>query len=253
MRSAVTHAISLGSQLYNSGSHAACAELYAATALELMLMSSGSSASAGADSFSALSALQLTEALSASFPSASERAWALRHAFDRALGDADFVCRLEAPLPAGFPSPGPLGALLEKTYPPCRAARASGSGAFGSLFRHISSSGISMTSPVLSTLGEGGEGRLDMHFFHEVPSQSPPPGPRGGGVEVLDLPALRVLSLCVRGEAEGPLLRLAQRCLEAGLQERGLRRAGGLRLLGYSSPMVPVGMRLFELQARLEE
>ena len=241
MRARLTQAISQGAPLYNAGSHDGCAQLYAATALDLL--------TEGA--FSDLSSLELNDALSADHATPSDRAWALRRAFDRALGDAAFAPRIEAPLPAGVPGPGPVGAVVEKAYPATRAARCRGAGAFGALFRHISGAGISMTSPVLAALSEGAQpARLDMAFFYGAPARGAP-GPAGGGVEVVDLPPLRVLSVCVRGVAEGPALSLAQRCVETGLAARGLARSGPWRLLSYNSPMVPAELCTFELQAPL--
>ncbi len=232
---AIQAAISRGAPLYNSGDIAGCAALYSATALAL----------AEGGSLTELSALEISSLLAAPPADANARAWALRHAFDRFLGDAAFSPRLEAPLPEGFPAPGRPGRIEEKAYPAYRAAVApAGGGAFGALFRHISQRGVAMTAPVVSAADT-------MAFVYERPSQGAAGAPAagGGGVAVVDAPALRVLSVGVRGGEGGePPLALARRVLESRLSLGDVESTGAWRQLGYNSPMVPPSERYWELQ-----
>ena len=246
---AIHAAISRGAPLYNSGSIAACASLYLDTAKSLC----------AGGALTELSATELSSLIETPPVDANARAWALRHAFDRFLGDAVFSPRLEAPLPAGFPGPGRAGRIEEKLYPAFRAAVApAGGGAFGALFRHITERGVAMTAPVVSRLSGAGP-PLDMAFCYEAPAQGAT-GAGAGGVTVVDTPPMRVLSMGVRGGGGGggggggePLqsLALARRALEARLALGDLESTGEWRTLGWNSPMVPAGERFWELQVRL--
>jgi len=233
---AIAAAIERGAPLYNEGNHAACALAYAATAAGL-----------AADDPSPLRVLHrasLARAL-ATGEDAGARAWALRRAFDALLLDLEFVPRSEAPLPAGFPGPGPVGAVVVKEYPRYRAARAEGGGSFWTLFRHIKRNEVAMTAPVEMTM-DGDLGTVDMAFLYQAPDQ----GKAGtdGQVEVLDLAPLTVLSVAIRGSSARARLEEGKAALEARARAEGWTAAGPYRLLGYNSPMVPAERRLFELQ-----
>ena len=57
----------------------------------------------------------------------------------------------EAPLPLGWPQPGPYNKVTEKKYPASRTAMAKGDGetmTFWALFAHIKRNDIPMTAPV---------------------------------------------------------------------------------------------------------
>jgi hypothetical protein len=232
---AVQAAISRGAPAYNAGDIAGCAALYLDTARSLL----------AGGALTELSSLELSALVEAPPADVNARAWALRHAFDRFLGDVTFSPRLEAPLPAGFPGPGRAGRIEEKSYPAYRAATApAGGGAFGALFRHISQHGVAMTSPVVST-------EDSMAFCYEAPAQGSP-APARNGVAVVDAPPRRVLSVGVRGGAGGePPFALARRALEARLALGDVESTGIWRQLGYNSPMVPSAMRYWEVQVEL--
>ncbi|MEO1237470.1 MAG: heme-binding protein [Planctomycetota bacterium] len=164
---------------------------------------------------------------------------------------------VEAELPAGYPAPGPAGEVRLKEYPVYRAARAEGRNAFGRLFQHISRHDIPMTAPVEMTLGvdasdSAGDAvaRLDMFFMYETPDQSPAPQEvEGEPVEVLDLPAVTVLSLGFFGDADDARVAEVLARLDAELADRpDLEAAGPPRLLGYNSPFVPRDRRFYEVQ-----
>jgi len=85
----------------------------------------------------------------------SERLAKISVAVVKAQAAANFQPKMKAPLPAGFPQPGPVGQVIVKEYPPYRAARTAmrdeGLGqnsAFNALFRHITSNDVKMTAPV---------------------------------------------------------------------------------------------------------
>lgn len=235
-------AISRGAPLYNSGDIRGCAQVYAETARALT--SSGS--------LTELSTVELSSLVESPPSDANSHAWALRHAFDRFLGDAVFSPRIEASLPRGFPRPRRVGVVEERMYPAYRAAVAAQGGAFGLLFRHISSNNIAMTAPVVSRLD--GSRPVDMAFCYEAPSVGVPSGPRDG-VSVVDFPEMRVLSVGVRGAdlAGEPALALARKTIDARLALGDVVSTGEWRQLGYNSPMVRPEERYWELQVGIRD
>jgi hypothetical protein len=172
---------------------------------------------------------------------------------------------MEADLPEGFPMPGRPGVVVDKMYPAYRAAAAEGDGAaFWTLFQHIQKHDIAMTAPVEMTLtadGEAGEGNdgetaagLSMQrmlFMYASPDMGE--AGQDGDVEVIDIPAMRVLSVGWFGGQGGEAARSARETLEQGLAERGdLEAAGPMRVLGYNSPSVPTERRYYEVQVPVE-
>ena len=233
-------AIDRGVPLFNGGDPAGCAAVYATTARELMALPGA---------LGELQAADLDAALAAPAADESRRAWALREAFDRVLADEAFLPRIEAPVPKGFPAPGPVGRVVEKSYPAYRAARAEGGNPFLSLFQHIQKKQVAMTTPVEMTMEPtAGDGMraLDMAFLYEKPTM----GETGadGKVAVMDLPALTVLSIGMRGDRTAADVTRARDALESRLAKDGFERAGPFRMLGYNSPMVPSAQRFWELQ-----
>ena len=119
-----------------------------------------------------------------------------------------WVAGPSAPLPEGFPAPGPIGEVIIKTYPACRIAMTkriagtSGSGAlFMPLFRHIESNHIAMSSPVVMTYNKdtsGNEAMASMAFIYGKPTI----GQDGveGKVTVENQPPMLVASIGVRGQ-----------------------------------------------------
>lgn len=234
---AVRAAIERGAPRYNAGDVRGCASIYAETARALLAMPGA---------LGEMHAYDLRDALATEHQGHDALAWALRRSFDRLLLDGAFQARLEAPLPAGFPGPGPVGRVVRKTYPAYRAARAAGGErSFWTLFQHIQTNDVKMTAPVEMTLDEQLRS-TDMAFLYEHPDQ----GASGaqGRVAVLDLPALEVLSIGLRGDRVEASMKLARRALEERLAKDGLVPAGAYRTLGYNSPMVPAAERFWELQ-----
>ena len=166
-----------------------------------------------------------------------------------------------APLPEGWPELTPVGKVEIREYPSYRAAvvteedgRAGTTPMFRSLFQHISTNDIPMTSPVDMTYddaGDGSNGRDDrmtgMAFLYRTPEL----GPVGtdGVVRIEDVSPKAYASTGVRGAytsehySEG-LTRLREWL--AGQSE--WKADGSTRYLGYNSPFVPWFWRYGEVQ-----
>jgi hypothetical protein len=170
----------------------------------------------------------------------------------------------EANLPLGFPPPGPIGQVILKSYPACRAATVAAADVKGqgqdpmfmSLFNHIQKQKISMTAPVQMDFNRPGE---------TGPSTRPSPptamsfmyssrmiGETGkdGVVTIHDLPPVTVLSIGVRGNYDGPHFLDAMKAINAWLAShpRTYEPVGSPRFLGYNSPFVPWFLRYGEVQ-----
>lgn len=166
-----------------------------------------------------------------------------------------FQPMMEAEMPADFPTYRGLGEIELREYPTYRMARATmrGRGAtmgsFWTLFQHIQSNDVKMTTPVEMTMDEQMRS-MDMAFLYERPEQ----GAAGtqGRVAVLDLPPLQVLSIGIRGDTSRANLEMARKALEQRLAKEGLVAAGPYRQLGYNSPMVPSAQRFWELQVPVQ-
>lgn len=188
--------------------------------------------------------------------STDQAAATLEAALGAAQATLAFRPLMEAPLPDGFPPPTPLGEIEIKAYPAYRMARTimdgqAGEGrAFLTLFAHITTSNIAMTAPVETTYS--GDKRSNttaesMAFLY----QNPKIGELGGQdrVRVVDVPAMTVVSLALRGGYTSERVSDAEAKLRSWLQQyREYEPAGSLRLMGYNSPMVPPERRFAELQ-----
>ena len=233
----VQAAIDRGVPMFNAGNVAGCVAEYEHAAKAIVSMPEaavGPMARAG-----------MANALASPAADARARAWALRRAFDRMIEDAEFQPHVEAPMPAGFPKPGPVDMVVMKEYPRYRAARAQGGGSFMTLFGHISRNKVEMTAPVEMTMDDGMDA-MDMAFLYG--STDLGRTGRDGAVEVLDVPPVTVLSIGMRGEPNDESLRAAKAAIEARMRAEGLVQAGPWRRLGYNSPMVPNGRRFSEIQ-----
>lgn len=170
----------------------------------------------------------------------------------------------EAPLPAGFPPPGELGQVVEKTYPACRTYSAQGNQAFMRCFAYLAKNKLEMTAPVIvdykskSDVPEAPAIDLDflevsrMHFILEDASVDEPK--QDGPVTVADMARIRVLSIACQGEMSPAKLDDAERKLETEIARRqAIVAAGPKRVLGYNSPMVPKGKTYWEVQVPIKE
>ena len=169
----------------------------------------------------------------------------------------------EAKLPAGFPSPGPVGEIIVKEYPAYRMARVHrGEGGvagspnvmFRPLFNHIKRNDIPMTAPVEMGYPEQsgpGDGASSMAFLYGEPSW----GTSGADaadqrVVVEDVPTMTVVSIGVRGGYTDANFKKALGKLNEWVQQREqqVRVNGPPRYLGYNSPFVLGFLKYGEVQ-----
>lgn len=161
----------------------------------------------------------------------------------------------EAPLPKGWPKPGPYDQVSEKSYPSYRAAFTTEdreNGAFRTLFSHIQKNDIPMTAPVEISMAEGDGQNLrqtSLAFLYQDTAVGKT-GADGANVEVRDVPAMKTLSYTWQGDRNEANIAKAKAALEAALKDRKIE-AKGFRLLGYNGPGIPVIKRTWELQALL--
>ena len=160
----------------------------------------------------------------------------------------------EAPLPEGWPTPGPYDQVTRKTLPAYRAAFAKAGGRGGSfwtLFLHIQKNNIPMTSPVEMSMTEKEENleMASMAFLY----QNDKVGTAGasGAVEVKDVPKADVLSYTWQGTDSRENVAKAKASIDASLAEKKLTLER-YRLLGYNGPSTPRNKATWELQALLK-
>ena len=169
-----------------------------------------------------------------------------------------------APLPDGWPELTPVGEVEIREYPSYRAAvvteedeKAGTTPMFRSLFQHISSNDIPMTSPVDMTYDDGGApgGREDgsgdrmtgMAFLYRTPDL----GPVGtdGVVRIEDVPPQAYASTGVRGSYSQAHYSEGLARVNTWLSgQSGWKPDGSSRYLGYNSPFVPWFWRYGEVQ-----
>ncbi len=165
--------------------------------------------------------------------------------------DLEFTPLMQAELPEGVPGFVAVDEIELREYPSYRMVRADMRGgsmaAFWPLFQHIQRREIAMTTPVqMDRPAEDGEPG-SMAFLYG----SPDLGPLGhdGRVEVVDQPAVTVLTIGARGYETVDRLDDLRHRLEAWLAANpGYEAAGALRTMGYNSPTVRGDRRYFEVQ-----
>jgi len=163
----------------------------------------------------------------------------------------------EAPLPDGWPKPGPYNETTLKQMPAYRAAFNSNDGrsiGFWSLFSHIKKHDIPMTAPVEMAMSEDEDGSMSMSsmaFLYQN-AEVGKTGADGPRVEVRDVPAARVLSYAWQGRDSAENIARAREALDKDLATRKLR-ASGYRLLGYNGPSTPRDKATWELQALIAD
>ncbi len=100
----------------------------------------------------------------------------------------------EAPLPKGWPKPGPYDQVSEKSYPSYRAAFTTENrenGAFQTLFSHIQKNDIPMTAPVEISMTENDGQNLrqtSLAFLYQDTNVGKT-GTDGAKIEIRDVPA----------------------------------------------------------------
>ena len=159
----------------------------------------------------------------------------------------------EAPLPEGWPKPGPYNKVAEKQYPKYRVALTKGSSSlsFWTLFSHIKKNDIPMTAPVEMPM-ETKDDRMKksaMGFLYQNTGVGKI-GANGKAVEVKDIEKTKVLSYTWMGEDSEAAIKNARAALDTALAKKNLK-AESFRLLGYNGPGTPRKNRTYELQALL--
>ncbi|MEM1329727.1 MAG: heme-binding protein [Planctomycetota bacterium] len=169
-------------------------------------------------------------------------------------------------LPEGYPPPTAPGMIEVKEMPAVRRAEVSGVGSarrgmstsFNPLFRHITSRGIAMTAPVevdireMST--EDPEGEAFTAAFLYRSDDLGPTGDAENGVQVVDLPAMTVVSIGIRGAYLSKHWSEPLAELEAWLNSNSSdwRPVGDPRFCGYNAPFIPVWRMWSEIQIPIE-
>ncbi len=180
----------------------------------------------------------------------------------------------EAPLPEGWPELTPVGVVQVKDYPDTRAAvvrrdvddSSSGEtsrdakpraaergntsgGMFRSLFNHIKSRDIAMTSPVEMAYDDNDTSRMSaMAFLYRHPEQGVTE--TNGRVSVEDFPERSYASIGLRGGYDDGRFTDALDALDDWLDTHAdtWQADGPPRYLGYNSPFVPGFMKYGEVQ-----
>jgi hypothetical protein len=161
----------------------------------------------------------------------------------------------EAPLPQGWPQPGPYDQVSLKSYPAYRAAFTQQKGesrAFWKLFSHIRQNKIPMTAPLemeMDLAKPDGE-MASMAFLYQSPAVGKT-GPAGNAVQVRDVAATRALSYTWQGPDSKENLTRAKTALETKMAAENIQPES-FRLLGYNGPRTPRSKRTWELQALLK-
>ena len=191
-------------------------------------------------------------------PSDDARAGRLELGAREAVVALDFKPVVEAPLPEGFPATGAVGEVVVKQYPAYRAARTPMAGggrnsAFFTLFNHIQKRDIPMTAPVEMTYapaepGDEELGARTMAFLYRSPEVGRPGTEED--VEVVDVPAMTVVSVAVRGPYTDDRMNKETARLRKWLDQHRNEYAadGPPRYLGYNSPMVLPWLQYGEIQ-----
>ena len=178
-----------------------------------------------------------------------------------------WVASPSAPLPKGFPQPGPPGEVIVKNYPVYRAAvtrsaddaKGGSNSLFYPLFDHIQKHQIAMSSPVEMTYASSqGNASADnsprsMAFIYGDPAA----GKVGadGPVQVNEVLSMAVASVGVTGAYTEKRFRAAHAQLLTWLQDHASQyvAAGEPRYLAYNSPFVLPFMRYGEVQVPIRE
>jgi len=169
-----------------------------------------------------------------------------------------FKPKVEAPVPAGFPAPTPVGVVEIKKLPVYRMAKVNNGGAGGNnfftLFNHIKKNNIEMTAPVEMTMTEknGKYTESSMAFLYQETTLGKV-GPQGN-VAVLDTTECTVVSVGMRGSPSSENIESARRWLLEKIKTtpQAFEIAGELKVMGYNSPFMPEKLRYYEVQLPLK-
>jgi hypothetical protein len=188
----------------------------------------------------------------------TKQADTLRAALLETLVILTFKPKVEAPVPAGFPAPSPVGVVEIKKLPVYRMAKVANSGLGGNnfftLFNHIKKNKIEMTAPVEMTMAEknGKYTESSMAFLYQETTLGKV-GPQGN-IAVLDTKECMVASIGMRGSPSSENIESAKRWLveKIKIAPEAYDIAGELKVMGYNSPFMPEKLRYYEVQLPLK-
>lgn len=188
----------------------------------------------------------------------TKQADTLRAALLETLVILTFKPKVEAPVPAGFPAPSPVGVVEIKKLPVYRMAKVANSGLGGNnfftLFNHIKKNKIEMTAPVEMTMAEknGKYTESSMAFLYQETTLGKV-GPQGN-IAVLDTKECMVASIGMRGSPSSENIESAKRWLIEKIKNapEAYEIAGELKVMGYNSPFMPEKLRYYEVQLPLK-
>jgi hypothetical protein len=188
----------------------------------------------------------------------TKQADTLRAALLETLVILTFKPKVEAPVPAGFPAPSPVGVVEIKKLPVYRMAKVANSGLGGNnfftLFNHIKKNKIEMTAPVEMTMAEknGKYTESSMAFLYQETTLGKV-GPQGN-IAVLDTKECMVASIGMRGSPSSENIESARRWLIEKIKNapEAYEIAGELKVMGYNSPFMPEKLRYYEVQLPLK-
>jgi len=188
----------------------------------------------------------------------TKQADTLRAALLETLVILTFKPKVEAPVPAGFPAPTPVGVVEIKKLPVYRMAKVANSGLGGNnfftLFNHIKKNKIEMTAPVEMTMAEknGKYTESSMAFLYQETTLGKV-GPQGN-IAVLDTKECMVASIGMRGSPSSENIESARRWLveKIKIAPEAYDIAGELKVMGYNSPFMPEKLRYYEVQLPLK-
>ncbi len=188
----------------------------------------------------------------------TKQADTLRAALLETLVILTFKPKVEAPVPAGFPAPTPVGVVEIKKLPVYRMAKVANSGLGGNnfftLFNHIKKNKIEMTAPVEMTMAEknGKYTESSMAFLYQETTLGKV-GPQGN-IAVLDTKECMVASIGMRGSPSSENIESARRWLIEKIKNtpEAYEIAGELKVMGYNSPFMPEKLRYYEVQLPLK-
>ena len=188
----------------------------------------------------------------------TKQADTLRAALLETLVILTFKPKVEAPVPAGFPAPSPVGVVEIKKLPVYRMAKVANSGLGGNnfftLFNHIKKNKIEMTAPVEMTMAEknGKYTESSMAFLYQETTLGKV-GPQGN-IAVLDTKECMVASIGMRGSPSSENIESARRWLIEKIKNapEAYEIAAELKVMGYNSPFMPEKLRYYEVQLPLK-
>lgn len=159
-----------------------------------------------------------------------------------------------ASLPQGFPEPTQVGVIEIKHYPQYRAVTYTHTGdltqatqvAFNSLFQHITSNNIAMTTPVEARYDMNGS-QAEVSFLYSTPQIQPQQVQ--SNVEVTETSPMTVVSIGIKGAYSWENYEIHLQQLKEWLEQHPeYQRIGSPRRLLYNSPRVPESLKYSEVQ-----